>query len=453
MPTTLKVAWNFKSAFALHAACGGYLAIVDALQQSIPQANFEAALPQIEEQFSLGWSVVTAAEQRKLREVEQRDREIAEKVAAATLEQMDYKFQQDLEKLRSRLPSKDQEAKEAALDSKPCEFGRAILQRLLEGGHAALPALKFIGCLRQDQVDVQLALESKVYEHWDASSLAPPKARTREQFPDPSLNFLCWSGEAPSFPESALTKFAEGTEAHNAVKAMKKTLLEEFPNSTVTPTARNQQQVVKAYCVGTRQKPAVVVDKDFKLWIGNEGEEEMELSGCELCGFNLGTFEEKAVTGSTSDWGCCCTDQGCEAKAVFDSHIEDACKVVGETLLIRSNNECERGTAPVAPKSKAKPEPKDTSQKQRPSTAKAKAKGVAKAKAKPEPKSGGKSGSAAKAKAKAKSEPKKELKRPATSLKRPAAVVEDAEAAEDADTKEPAAEGPASASGRDTLLS
>ena len=48
--------------------------------------------------------------------------------------------------------------------------------------------------------------------------------------------------------------------------------------------------------------------------------------------------------GSTSDWGCCCTDQGREAKAVFDSHIEDACKVVGETLLIRSNNECERGT-------------------------------------------------------------------------------------------------------------
>jgi len=131
-----------------------------------------------------------------------------------------------------------------------CEFGRAILQRLLEGGHAALPALKFIGCLRQDQVDVQLALESKVYEHWDASSLAPPKARTREQFPDPSLNFLCWSGGAPSFPESALTKFAEGTEAHNAVKAMKKTLLEEFPNSTVTPTARNQQQVVSVRATG-----------------------------------------------------------------------------------------------------------------------------------------------------------------------------------------------------------
>lgn len=72
-------------------------------------------------------SVVTAAEQRKLREVEQRDREIAEKVAAATLEQMDYKFQQDLEKLRSRLPSKDQEAKEAALDSKYLSQRQAIL--------------------------------------------------------------------------------------------------------------------------------------------------------------------------------------------------------------------------------------------------------------------------------------------------------------------------------------
>ncbi len=57
------------------------------------------------------------------------------------------------------------------------------------------------------------------------------------------LNFLCWSGGAPSFPESALTKFAEGTPSHNAVKDMKKQLLDEFPNSTVTPTARGQQQV------------------------------------------------------------------------------------------------------------------------------------------------------------------------------------------------------------------
>ncbi len=55
MPATFKVAWAFKSAFALHAACGGYLAIVDALQQVIPQVEFEAALPQIEEQFNLGW--------------------------------------------------------------------------------------------------------------------------------------------------------------------------------------------------------------------------------------------------------------------------------------------------------------------------------------------------------------------------------------------------------------
>ncbi len=44
----------------------------------------------------------------------------------------------------------------------------------------------------------------------------------------------------------------------------------------------------------------MVVDKDFKLWIGNETEDELELSGCELCGFNLGTFEEKAVAGTWS---------------------------------------------------------------------------------------------------------------------------------------------------------
>ena len=71
--------------------------------------------------------MITAAEQRKQREVEERDREFADKVAAATLEQMNHKFLQDLEKLRSRLPNRDHEAKEAALDSKYLSQRQVIL--------------------------------------------------------------------------------------------------------------------------------------------------------------------------------------------------------------------------------------------------------------------------------------------------------------------------------------
>lgn len=49
----------------------------------------------------------------------------------------------------------------------------------------------------------------------------------------------------------------------------------------------------KAYCAGNRTKPAIIVGSDFSLYIGNETTEEISLPASELCGFNLGTFEEK----------------------------------------------------------------------------------------------------------------------------------------------------------------
>ena len=33
------------------------------------------------------------------------------------------------------------------------------------------------------------------------------------------------------------------------------------------------------------------------MWIGNESAEELKLECSEICGFNLGSYEEKAVTG------------------------------------------------------------------------------------------------------------------------------------------------------------
>lgn len=56
--------------------------------------------------------------QRNIREIEDRDRELAEKVASATLEQIRLKFDADMEILKQRVPTKEKEAHEAALDIK-----------------------------------------------------------------------------------------------------------------------------------------------------------------------------------------------------------------------------------------------------------------------------------------------------------------------------------------------
>ena len=57
----------------------------------------------------------------------------------------------------------------------------------------------------------------------------------------------------------------------------------------------------KAYCPGSRAKPAVIIGTDFSLWIGNEGDEELCLQASELAGFNLGQYEEKVVAGPLVD--------------------------------------------------------------------------------------------------------------------------------------------------------
>ena len=51
---------------------------------------------------------------------------------------------------------------------------------------------------------------------------------------------LSWSNGAPSFPERLLSKFAEGTQSHLEVAAMKKELLQEFPDSCRRPAASEQ---------------------------------------------------------------------------------------------------------------------------------------------------------------------------------------------------------------------
>lgn len=62
--------------------------------------------------------MITAVEQRKLREAQQTEREIQDKINSATVEQIRRQFNKDMATLRCRVPNQAQIAKDAALDKK-----------------------------------------------------------------------------------------------------------------------------------------------------------------------------------------------------------------------------------------------------------------------------------------------------------------------------------------------
>lgn len=62
--------------------------------------------------------VVLSVEQRHQRELDEKEQELAAKVARATCEQLTQKVQQDMTTLQARLPTKEKEAAESLLDQK-----------------------------------------------------------------------------------------------------------------------------------------------------------------------------------------------------------------------------------------------------------------------------------------------------------------------------------------------
>ena len=63
-------------------------------------------------------NMITAVEQRKLREAQQTERDLAEKVSQATVEHLKHTFAKDMAVLRGRVPNQTQIARDAALDKK-----------------------------------------------------------------------------------------------------------------------------------------------------------------------------------------------------------------------------------------------------------------------------------------------------------------------------------------------
>ena len=66
----------------------------------------------------IGRSMITSVEQRKLREAQQTERDLQEKVNQATLDHLRRNFEKDMAVLRGRIADQTQVAREAALDKK-----------------------------------------------------------------------------------------------------------------------------------------------------------------------------------------------------------------------------------------------------------------------------------------------------------------------------------------------
>lgn len=51
---------------------------------------------------------------------------------------------------------------------------------------------------------------------------------------------------------------------------------------------------------GKAGKPSIMISKAYKIYLGNETESELVISGIDLFGFNTGSFEFKIVRGSNT---------------------------------------------------------------------------------------------------------------------------------------------------------
>lgn len=61
---------------------------------------------------------MASVEQRKQADMHEKERELQEKVTAATVEQLRHKFNQDIETLKSRVQGREEVAMEAAKDAR-----------------------------------------------------------------------------------------------------------------------------------------------------------------------------------------------------------------------------------------------------------------------------------------------------------------------------------------------
>ena len=129
--------------------------------------------------------------------------------------------------------------------SRFCEFGRAVAEIRLADPASPLRYLGFVKTKDSGEPsafkDLVNSVRSKVWEHWDSSTMAPPKTRPREDAAAaaPSLQLLAFQDGRPVFPEVLRSRFPVGTAEHAEVETMFEKFKEKFPQQP-RPSAQPQ---------------------------------------------------------------------------------------------------------------------------------------------------------------------------------------------------------------------
>ncbi|CAK9036023.1 unnamed protein product [Durusdinium trenchii] len=210
------------------------------------------------------------------------------------------------------------------------EFARAIAARDLNGSGRTVHYFGFV----HDEFTVNsAAIRNMVYKEWDANPDSPPKQRVRpETVADttPDLEMLAWSGNAPNFPDALLTRFPENSDEYRKVHDLRQRFKEQFPTASQPSAADGRGGRVgglcdysidggkepldvrrqidlpavavgdmtlarKAGCDGSGKKPAITVDENYHIWLGNLTDADVTLEAGELFGFGRGAYEQKEV--------------------------------------------------------------------------------------------------------------------------------------------------------------
>ncbi|CAJ1371839.1 unnamed protein product [Effrenium voratum] len=138
---SMRSAWTFRATLPVHQACGLFLHFLFLLQSRVPEEVQVQSKGRLRELFLQGYmdaeiehvlvntvppgdlrnitafrDVTSKHENQVSEEAEKRDRELARRVAEATLAQIKSKLQADIVVLKSRLPTRETDARETALD-------------------------------------------------------------------------------------------------------------------------------------------------------------------------------------------------------------------------------------------------------------------------------------------------------------------------------------------------
>ena len=128
-------------------------------------------------------------------------------------------------------------------------MARAVTNRTLAG---ATPLVRYFGFTNAEFAVNSADLRTQVYNHWDGSSLSPPRSRPGTEnalsASGPSLDILAWSDGCPRFPQALLNRFAEGSSERNELLKVKKVLEQKFPAATQPAPAQGRTARVGGVC-------------------------------------------------------------------------------------------------------------------------------------------------------------------------------------------------------------